>query len=85
MFRTHPAIPRLLLGAIVAAASLTATAQPTLKGSQLPPAWAKDVVWYQIFVERFSNGNPKNDPTPATMAPSFLAPPGWRITPWVHN
>ncbi len=27
------------------------------------PAWAKDVVWYQIFVERFRNGDPSNDPT----------------------
>ncbi|WP_265459843.1 glycoside hydrolase family 13 protein [Enterococcus sp. HY326] len=26
------------------------------------PAWVKDTVWYQIFPERFANGNPKNDP-----------------------
>ncbi|KUG05813.1 hypothetical protein ASU33_00015 [Solirubrum puertoriconensis] len=43
------------------------------------------MVWYQIFVERFSNGDPKNDPTPQTMQPAFEAPPGWRITPWAHN
>ncbi|MEM8783558.1 MAG: alpha-amylase family glycosyl hydrolase [Planctomycetota bacterium] len=26
------------------------------------PDWAKRVVWYQVFVERFRNGNPSNDP-----------------------
>ncbi|GIW22261.1 MAG: hypothetical protein KatS3mg068_1268 [Candidatus Sericytochromatia bacterium] len=25
------------------------------------PNWAKDSVYYQIFVDRFNNGNPKND------------------------
>ncbi len=26
------------------------------------PDWAKHAVWYQIFPERFRNGNPENDP-----------------------
>lgn len=26
------------------------------------PEWAKDAVWYQIFPERFANGDPANDP-----------------------
>jgi len=26
------------------------------------PDWARDAVWYQIFPERFRNGNPGNDP-----------------------
>ena len=26
------------------------------------PAWSKGVVWYQIFPERFRNGDPSNDP-----------------------
>jgi cyclomaltodextrinase / maltogenic alpha-amylase / neopullulanase len=26
------------------------------------PEWAKGAVWYQIFAERFRNGNPLNDP-----------------------
>jgi len=26
------------------------------------PEWAKQVVWYQIFPERFQNGDPSNDP-----------------------
>lgn len=27
-----------------------------------PPAWVKDAVFYQIFPERFCNGDPSNDP-----------------------
>ncbi|HEY9720383.1 MAG TPA: glycoside hydrolase family 13 protein [Oscillatoriaceae cyanobacterium] len=27
-----------------------------------PPDWVKDTVWYQVFPERFANGNPANDP-----------------------
>lgn len=27
-----------------------------------PPAWVKETVWYQIFPERFANGNKANDP-----------------------
>lgn len=28
-----------------------------------PPSWVKDAVFYQIFPERFANGDPTNDPT----------------------
>ncbi|RFU69856.1 alpha-glycosidase [Peribacillus saganii] len=31
-----------------------------------PPAWVKETVWYQIFPERFANGNRKLDP-PGTL------------------
>lgn len=27
-----------------------------------PPQWVKNAVFYQIFIERFSNGDPSNDP-----------------------
>ncbi|WP_443944122.1 hypothetical protein ACJVDH_14520 [Pedobacter sp. AW1-32] len=26
------------------------------------PEWSKGIVWYQIFPERFNNGDPTNDP-----------------------
>jgi len=29
------------------------------------PKWSKEAIWYQIFVERFRNGDTTNDPTPA--------------------
>lgn len=51
----------------------------------LSPEWSKKVVWYQIFVERFNNGDTTNDPTPQTMASgksSFPVPADWKVTPW---
>ncbi|MBS9523821.1 alpha-glucosidase C-terminal domain-containing protein [Litoribacter alkaliphilus] len=52
-----------------------------------PPAWAKEVVWYQIFVERFRNGDPDNDPTPEDMEGAYpgFVPEGWKITPWTQD
>lgn len=49
-----------------------------------PPAWSQDAVWYQIFVERFHNGNTHNDPDLSTMRGSWphLQPEGWTVTPW---
>jgi glycosidase len=29
------------------------------------PDWVKDTIWYQIFPERFANGDPENDPKDA--------------------
>jgi cyclomaltodextrinase / maltogenic alpha-amylase / neopullulanase len=51
------------------------------------PKWAKEAIWYQIFVERFRNGDPLNDPTPADMAASYPGklPANWEITPWGHD
>jgi glycosidase len=48
------------------------------------PGWAKDAVWYQVFVERFRNGDPANDPTLHDMEGSWpgLEPEGWAPTPW---
>ncbi|MCJ7449725.1 MAG: glycoside hydrolase family 13 protein [Bacteroidales bacterium] len=51
------------------------------------PEWAKEAIWYQIFVERFRNGDPSNDPTPADMKGSYpdQLPDNWQITPWGHD
>jgi cyclomaltodextrinase len=62
------------------AAALAQTAKPVT-----PPTWARDVVWYQIFVERFANGDPSNDPRPDNMYGVNPVPPGWSVTPWTHN
>ncbi|MCX6334322.1 MAG: glycoside hydrolase family 13 protein [Bacteroidia bacterium] len=51
------------------------------------PAWAKEAIWYQIFVERFRNGDPTNDPTPADMKGAYPGslPDNWKVTPWGHD
>ena len=35
------------------------------------PSWARDAIWYQIFVERFRNGDLSNDPSPAYMQGAY--------------
>ena len=75
----------LLLGAALAAPA--ARAQPAARVLP-PPAWAQRVVWYQIFVERFRNGDLTNDPTPATMrsgTTGWPVPQNWTVTPWTRD
>jgi glycosidase len=53
-----------------------------------PPDWAKKVVWYQIFVERFNNGDSTNNPSAETIrtASDFRpVPDDWHITPWTQS
>ena len=51
------------------------------------PRWAQEAVWYQIFVERFRNGDPGNDPTLHDIQGSWphMQPEGWATTPWGHD
>jgi glycosidase len=49
------------------------------------PDWAKGIVWYQIFPERFANGDITNDPAPDKIFPGESAPPNWKITPWTSS
>lgn len=49
------------------------------------PDWARDAVWYQIFPERFRNGDPSNDPTLASIQgawPHDGQNEPWSISPW---
>ena len=43
--------------------------------------WFADAVWYQIFPERFRNGDPANDPTPSSLAGTYLT----RCAGWLEN
>ena len=50
------------------------------------PHWAKGVVWYQIFPERFANGDLKNDPVAGKVFFFFLKiPGGWKVTVWTSS
>ncbi|MBL8046502.1 MAG: hypothetical protein JNL09_08175 [Anaerolineales bacterium] len=51
------------------------------------PEWAKRVVWYQIFPERFWNGDASNDPTVQAQTNSWphdVTSP-WQIHPWTAD
>jgi cyclomaltodextrinase len=49
------------------------------------PPWAADAIFYQIFPERFCNGDPKNDPTRASLEWPIKPGPSWRISSWTAD
>ena len=49
-----------------------------------PLNWARGIVWYQIFPERFCNGDTINDPTVAEV-PEARMNPEWRVHPWTSD
>ena len=49
------------------------------------PQWANQAIWYQIFPERFRNGDSSNDPIRESIEYHDLAPQNWAITPWTGD
>lgn len=49
------------------------------------PQWAVDAVFYQIFPERFRNGDPNNDPTRESLEFPETVPADWEISPWTGD
>jgi glycosidase len=51
------------------------------------PAWAKQAVWYQIFPERFRNGDTSNDPTVDDIKGSWPheTPKEWHVSSWTGD
>ena len=49
--------------------------------------WFHQAIWYQIFPERFRNGDPRNDPDPASLAGTwpYKVPAGWAVVPWTSD
>ncbi len=60
------------------------TDQPT---ADFVPQWAKKVVWYQIFPERFRNGDASNDPTLEDIQGAYPDDNKslWKIHPWTSD
>ncbi|MEM9546748.1 MAG: glycoside hydrolase family 13 protein [Bacteroidota bacterium] len=52
-----------------------------------PPTWSQEAIWYQIFVERFRNGDQSNDPTPENIKGAWFdpIPDTWSVTDWGHD
>lgn len=69
----------LLVGSILAGSG-----DSSMSKTEFVPDWAKDAVWYQIFPERFRNGNRDNDPKIEDLKgayPHDITSP-WEIHPW---
>jgi glycosidase len=78
--RRHIVFP--IIGISLALLSASATARS--EAVEFVPQWAKSAVWYQIFPDRFRNGDPSNDPTVADIAGAdpMEPPKQWRVHPW---
>lgn len=51
------------------------------------PEWAKSAVWYQIFPERFMNGDTSNDPGKADIIGAWPhdTSGAWQVHPWTSD
>jgi cyclomaltodextrinase / maltogenic alpha-amylase / neopullulanase len=47
--------------------------------------WAAEAIFYQIFPERFCNGDLKDDPTRDSLETPINAGPSWKISPWTAD
>jgi len=59
----------------------------SLLSEDFQPDWAKGAVWYQIFPERFFNGDPNNDPDVNSLSGTwpYIKQTEWDITPWTSD
>ena len=75
-------LPGVLLVHVLLLFSLTGFSQP-----DFTPQWSKGIVWYQIFPERFNNGDPSNDPvvTDQNGAYPFDDTSAFKIHPWTSD
>lgn len=49
------------------------------------PDWAADAIFYQIFPERFRNGDTSNDPTRKSLEFPGNVSERWSVTPWTSD
>ena len=51
------------------------------------PGWAKGAIWYQIFPERFRNGDPTNDPIRESLEGTwpYVVPENWALNSWTSD
>jgi len=78
-----------MVAVLLACAAIHVSLPPILVASQHSrvPSWAKEAVWYQIFPERFRNGDPANDPRISDVQGSWPheKPVDWRISSWTND
>src|SRR5437868_1111154 len=65
--------------------ALKAVRTSTAPAASTVPVWAADAIFYQIFPERFCNGDTSNDPTRESLESPESVPPSWKISPWTGD
>ena len=77
MHRLHGVLSLLrLAGRLSISALVVGCLSALVRAQPVVPDWAEDAIWYQIFPERFANGDTANDP-------SGVQP--WGGKPEAHN
>lgn len=74
---------------VVVCASACDSSEPDIEEAALTnhctPDWARDAVFYQIFPERFRNGDLDNDPIRASIDHVDQTPETWQVMPWTDD
>jgi cyclomaltodextrinase len=65
--------------------ALGASAVSLMAQTSSAPSWVNEAVFYQIFPERFCNGDPRNDPTRDSLEWPTNPGPDWRISNWTAD
>ena len=50
-----------------------------------PKAWQDSAAWYQIFPERFRNGDRCNDPVRDSLGGKEWVPHSWQVSAWTSD
>ena len=77
-------IVALVLSGILATSCKNEMQVETKLAFENPPKWSQEAVWYQVFVERFRNGDSSNDPTLEDIKTSYpyKYPDNWEVSQW---
>ncbi|MFA7710888.1 MAG: glycoside hydrolase family 13 protein [Candidatus Neomarinimicrobiota bacterium] len=81
-------IQRLRKSLVISLIFILALTQNSFSGEKSSmPNWIYDAVWYQIFPERFRNGDPNNDPTIETLEGTwpYEKQIQWSVMPWTSD
>ncbi len=62
-----------------------ASPKPIRNSKDRVPDWVADAVVYQLFPERFRNGDSSNDPTRQSLEFPDVVPETWQVTPWTQQ
>ena len=63
----------------------TAWSQAGTDSADRKPDWARHAIWYQIFPDRFRNGDSKNDPTAEYSRVPEKIRSRWSVIPWTKE
>jgi cyclomaltodextrinase / maltogenic alpha-amylase / neopullulanase len=75
----------LVAGALTGCSGVATTTHASDPDASRVPEWAIDAVWYQIFPERFRNGDPTNDPIHASLETYEPIPESWHLRRWTSD